>query len=64
MSLHAKKKKNLDNRFSELKRKEQSLDSKLQHNSDKEKELEVAKKNLSSQVEIVKRQARGTKRPN
>ncbi|HBN03494.1 MAG TPA: ribonuclease Y, partial [Bacteroidetes bacterium] len=48
------KEKELDNRFSELKRKEQSLDSKLQHNSDKEKELEVAKKNLSSQVEIVK----------
>ena len=48
------KEKELDNRFNELKRKEQSLDSKLQHNSDKEKELDVLKKNLSSQVEIVK----------
>jgi ribonuclease Y len=48
------KEKDLDNRFNELKRKEQSLDSKLQHNSDKEKELDVVKKNLSSQVEIVK----------
>jgi ribonuclease Y len=48
------KEKETDNRLNDLKRKEQSLDSKIQHNKQKESELEAVKKNLSSQVEIVK----------
>lgn len=48
------KDKELDNRFNDIKRKEQSLDSKTQHNTQKEKELDEVKKNLASQVDIVK----------
>jgi ribonuclease Y len=48
------KDKELDNRFNDIKRKEQSLDSKIQHNTQKEKELDEVKKNLANQVDIVK----------
>ena len=48
------KDKELDNRANDIKRKEQSLDSKIQHNNEKEKELEAVKKNLASQVDVVK----------
>ncbi len=48
------KEKELDLRFNELKRKEQSLDAKLAYNKEKESELEASKKNLQSQLEIVR----------
>ncbi|MGB1038434.1 MAG: ribonuclease Y [Bacteroidia bacterium] len=48
------KERDLDNRYNDIKRKEQSLDSKIQNNKQKEKELDAVKKNLASQVEIVK----------
>jgi ribonuclease Y len=48
------KDKELDNRANDIKRKEQSLDSKIQHNTQKEKELDEVKKNLASQVDVVK----------
>lgn len=48
------KDKELDERFNDVKRKEQSLDAKISHNTQKEKELDEVKKNLNSQVDIVK----------
>ncbi|MEJ6749941.1 MAG: ribonuclease Y [Bacteroidia bacterium] len=48
------KDKELDERFNDVKRKEQSLDAKISHNTQKEKELDEVKKNLNNQVDIVK----------
>ena len=48
------KDKELDERFNDVKRKEQSLDAKISHNTQKEKELDEVKKNLNSQVDVVK----------
>ncbi len=48
------KDKELDDRFNDVKRKEQSLDAKIAHNTQKEKELDELKKNLNSQIDIVK----------
>lgn len=47
------KEKELDERFAELKRKEQSLDDKIQNQIQKQNEADAIKSNLSKQLEIV-----------
>ena len=48
-----KKEKDLDNKYSELKRKEQSLEARMRNADNKAKEAEVIKENLNNQIEII-----------
>ena len=48
------KDREIEQRHNEIKRKEQSLDSKIDNNKQKEKELDSVKKNLNNQLEIIK----------
>lgn len=50
-----KKEKELDERFSELKRKEQSLESRTLNTENKQKELDQIRGNLKQQLEIVQK---------